>query len=179
MKTVLLVALLFSSVAVDANSQTIPLDSALQLRTRVRVFTPTVSSGRLAGKVEVVRYDSAFVWVNGGGLGHVPLAAIDSVQVSRGKRHLPAAFLGLWVGAAAGAAILGGAGIVHDAVVDQYGIPAVAYGLLYGVLIGAPVGAVVMGARGFEAWTTVWLPRSDSSTTRQSMRVGVSEASAW
>lgn len=155
-KAPLLIATLVSLVAANAHAQTVPLDSALQLGRRLRVFTPTVSSGRLTGRIEVIRSDSAYIWVNDRGVRPVPLAEIDSVQASRGKRHLSAAFLGIFVGATAGAATLGSLGYISGRNCTGECLPGGRLGALFGAMIGAPVGAAVMGARGFERWETMW-----------------------
>lgn len=171
--------LLFSLVvAANANSQTIPLDSALQLGTRVRVFTPTVPPGKISGSVERIGNGSLYIWTDARGVRPVPLAAVDSVQLSRGKRHLTAAFLGVFVGAATGAATLGGLGYIASRNCTGECLPGGILGAMFGAVLGAPVGAVVMGIRGIDVWTTVWPPPAHSSTTRQGSSVNVSVPSA-
>jgi hypothetical protein len=148
-----------------AGAQASAPDSVLQVGTRVRVFESSPSTRKTVGQLAALDRDTLTLYAKDSRVRAVPLERIDSVQVSRSRRHLPAAFLGVFAGAAVGAALLGGTGMLLDTFGTPSDIPAVAFGLYYGVLIGAPVGAVVLGVRGFEAWATVWPERAPSGPT--------------
>jgi hypothetical protein len=158
-----------------AGAQASAPDSVLQVGTRVRVFESSPATRKVVGHIAALDGDTLTLYAKDSRVRAVPLGFVDSVQVSRGRRHLPAAFLGVFAGAAAGAALLGGTGILLDTFGTPSDIPGVAFGLYYGVLIGAPVGAVVLGVRGFEAWAAVWPERvSSGPTPAGSMAVGLS-----
>lgn len=175
MRIALLVGLLAPGCTDPVRAQSGFSTMVLEPSARVRLFAPEAGVRRIVGRLEEIRSDTIVFSTYGQQPLSLARSQIDSVQVSRGRRHLPAAFLGVFAGAAAGAALLGGTGILLDTFGTPSDIPGVAFGLYYGVLIGAPVGAVVLGVRGFEAWATVWPERvSSGPTPAGSMAVGLS-----
>jgi hypothetical protein len=127
--------------------------SSMLLRSRIRVFGPTVPGSPLTGTLVQVRPDTLVLRANGADQT-LPFSAIDSLQRSKGRKSstLVGGVVGLIMGA--------GIGAVTGATSDTPGI-AVPYGVL--VLGGAGLGlGLIIGSlnrHGEERWTRVELDR--------------------
>lgn len=136
----------------------------LQLGARVRVRAPAVVAGRLETTVIGRSLDTVTLTTPRGAPIRVPLAAITSAEVSRGRSRRDGAVKGLAWGTGIGLAVglLGAVG--NDAASDACGAEpckndltpgeAVAAGFVTGALLGAGIGAIV----GAEHWERLTMP---------------------
>lgn len=148
-----------ASSTTGAGNQRDSVLAAVPPSSQVRVFATHAETRPLTGRVDLISQDTVVVSTHGMHLSSFALSQIDSLQVSRGKRHAAAAWAGLFVGAAAGSIILGGVGYVDDKLDESSGegVPAAAGGAPF----GATIGASVLGIRGFERREAVW-PRAST-----------------
>ncbi len=145
-----LASFLFARAGCAVAQEASPNTSLINPGDRVRITAPGLSDRRVIGKARIFRGDTLVIYPEGRGQPSIfPLSALDSLEKSRGKRHLPAAFLGLVAGGATGALLGGGIPALGG------GGPVTAIGATYGTFVGAAVGAIVLGARGFERWKPV------------------------
>ncbi len=167
MRIALLVGLLAAGCTDPVRAQSGSSTMVLEPSARVRLFAPEAGVRRIVGRLEEIRSDTIVFSTYGQQPLSLARSQIDSVQVSLGKRRAAAAWTGLFLGAAAGAVVLGGVGYLDDRLDESSGegIPAAAGGAFFGALIGAPTGAFILGVRGFEAWKTVWPERAPSGPT--------------
>ena len=135
--------------------------STLTPGARVRVSAPDLHEpGALIGTVVALRGDTLFVRnADEGGAGlPLPLARVERLEVSRGRRSRgTGAALGFLLGAAVGAAygVAGHPGLAHTDI-SEGGEIAIYAGVAG--LLGAAIGT----ARGGERWERVSLPRTNS-----------------
>jgi hypothetical protein len=155
-QTLLLLALPVFALPIGA----LPAQETLTLTpgARVRVSAPDLlGPGALIGNVVALRGDTLVVRkADAGAAGlHLPLARVERLEVSRGRRSRgTGAALGFLVGAAVGAAYgeAGHPGLGHTDI-SEGGETAIYAGV--GGLLGAAIGAVLGGER----WKRVPLPR--------------------
>lgn len=133
----------------------------LQVGTRVRVRAPSAVAGRLTGVVLVRTNDSVTVSREDAMPIAIPLSALTSLEVSRGRsRGLGAAKGAMWGG---GVMLLLGAGFSDrpckpNAVADTCERVSAAENALYAGVSGAMIGAIIGAAVGSERWVRAELP---------------------
>jgi hypothetical protein len=136
----------------------------LQPGTRVRVQAPAVIAGSLAATVVTRARDTVTLTNPRGAPIPVPLTAIITAEVSRGRSHRDGAVKGLAWGTGAGLAVGLLSAIVYDARSDECGAEpcdnnlspgeVVAGGLVTGAVIGTGIGAIA----GVEHWDRLTIP---------------------
>ena len=149
----------------------------LQPGARVRVQAPGVVAGRLEATVIARARDTVTLTMPRGAPIPVPLAAISTAEVSRGRSHRDGAVKGLTWGAGIGLAVGILSAVTYDASSDACGSEpcdndyapgeVVAGGFMTGALVGAGIGAL----KGSEHWERLTLqphvalrPRRDGVT---------------
>jgi len=137
----------------------------LQPGARVRVQASGVVAGRLEGTVLARVRDTVTLTTSRGMLIPVPLAAITTAEVSRGRSHGDGAVKGLALGVGVGLAVGLLSAIVYDARSDECGAEpcendlspgeVVAGGFMTGAVLGAGIGAIM----GVEQWERLTIQR--------------------
>ena len=130
----------------------------LQPGARVRVQAPGVVAGRLEATVIARARDTVTLTMPKGAPIPVPLAAITTAEVSRGRSHRDGAVKGLAWGAGVGLAVGILSAVTYDARSDACGTEpcendyspgeVVAGGFMTGAMLGAGIGAL----KGAEHW---------------------------
>ena len=146
-----------------ASAQLAPLVE-LQPGARVRVQAPLVVAGPLEATVVARARDTVTLTTSRGTAIHLPLEAITSAEVSRGRSHGAGAVKGLAWGAGAGLVVGVLGAIAYDARSDECGAEpcdnnwspgeVVAGGFVTGAVLGAGIGAI----KGVEHWERLTIP---------------------
>ena len=144
-----------------ADAQLAPLVD-FQPGTRVRVQAPGVLTGPLEATVVAHARDSVTLTTSRGARISVPLAAITTAEVSRGRSHRDGAVTGLAWGTSVGLAVGLLSAVTYDARSTACGAEpcendlspgeVVAGGFMTGAVLGAAIGAI-MGAEQWERLT--------------------------
>jgi hypothetical protein len=147
----------------------LPMDAAraqipeLQTGARVRLRAPSTVAGRVTGVVLARSADSVTLAREGGVPVAVPLSALTSLEVSRGKSRSRGAGKGaLWGG---GVMMLTGAAFSDRPCKRDEGAGtceqvSAAENALYSGVAGVMIGAIIGAAVGSEHWVRATLPRS-------------------
>jgi hypothetical protein len=152
----LLAALALTLVASPAHAQL----SELTVGTRVRMQAPSAVAGRLTGVVLVRSADSVTVSRNNAAPLAVPIAALTSLEISRGKSH----GRGAWTGALWGGGSMFALGLVIppeetcSSATGRCETDTRAESALFAGLGGAMIGALIGGIVGSERWDRATLP---------------------
>jgi hypothetical protein len=160
MKTLLPASLAVLVASTAASAQTIPDTMPSPPRgTLVRVVGPSTQGDARTGRV-VGATDGAVQVATGRWRRRVLTATpADSLYVGSRRNHLGAALVGLFGGAALGAAAGATVGFAAETFTDRPTgdhVPPVGGGATLGAIAGAPLGAFVLGSQGFRVWTRVW-----------------------
>jgi hypothetical protein len=157
------IAWCFAMAIPRAEAQIAPLVE-LQPGTRVRVQAPGVLAGPLEATVIARARDTVTLTTSRGVPIHVPLAAITTAEVSRGRSHADGSVKGLTWGAGAGLVVGLVSAIVYDARSDACGAEpcdnklspgqVVVSGFVTGAVLGAGIGAI----KGVEHWERLTIP---------------------
>lgn len=136
-------ALLVCTMAVQAEAQVrvTPFPEG----TRVRVAAPEVLPSRITGRVAEMRSDTLLL-MRGRNDVAVPLTAVRSLEISRGRDRLRGGAIGVLAGAVAGLAW----GAILDVGCTDY-----CFGVVVGPLLFAPIVGVGYALVGTERWERI------------------------
>jgi hypothetical protein len=161
--TIVAIAWCFATATSRAEAQLAPLVE-LQPGSRVRVQAPAVLAGPLEATVVARARDTVTLTTARGAAIPIPLAAITTAEVSRGRSRRDGAVRGLAWGAGAGLVVGLPSAVVYDARSVECGAEpcnndlspgeVVAGGLLTGAVLGGGIGAIMGGER----WERLTVP---------------------